>query len=88
MSGDFTDRLPRDTAPILEQIVAELRALREETHATRMAVETLGHDIRAELATTRRIFREEVNLEASNLGDRLAALERRVSSLEERQPAP
>ena len=46
MSNDSPDRLPDeappDTNPMLEQLVEELRALREETQATRIAVENMS----------------------------------------------
>jgi hypothetical protein len=46
MSNDSSDPLPGaetpDTNPMVEQIVAELRALREETQATRIAVENMS----------------------------------------------
>jgi hypothetical protein len=85
MSGDVTDKLPpdgqRDTAPILEQIVAELRALREDSHATRIAVEELGARMDRLISETRAGFRRELGADVDLIHSRLDRLEADVRAL-------
>jgi hypothetical protein len=83
MSDDVTDRLPRDTNPILERILEELRALRE-LPATSARLETKLDALRAELVATRRVLRDELGLETTSTQTRLDDVERRLRAIEER----
>ena len=85
-SENLTDRLPRDTAPILEQIVEELRGLREDTRATRAAVEDLGAHVDRLTAETRASFRRELGADVDLIHSRLDRLEADVRALRGGQP--
>jgi outer membrane murein-binding lipoprotein Lpp len=97
MSNDPTDQLPDDagrtTAPILEQLVAEVRlmradvgALRAESRATRRGVDDLGTRLDRLIAETRAGFRRELGAEAELTNARLDRLEADVRALKEQRP--
>lgn len=83
MSNDLTDNLPRDTNPMLEEILAEVRALGGVPPAIER-LEAKIDDLHADMAGTRRLFREELVLEAKTIEERLAGFDRRIRALEER----
>jgi hypothetical protein len=86
MSDDTTDRelptAPRDTNPILERILDELRAIREDNAALRTELRAGFAELRRELSETRGTYRSELSLETTNLNARLADVERRLQALE------
>jgi hypothetical protein len=102
VSNDTTDRFPpdgpRDTNPMLEEILATVRELRglpaavDELGARLSRLETkidgIARDLRNELGGTRDVFRKELGLESNNARELIADLDRRVRAIEERKPAP
>jgi hypothetical protein len=89
MSDETTDRelptAPRDTNPMLAEILAEVRALRgvpEQVAALRTELRAGFAELRRELSETRATYRAELSLETANLNARLADLERRLLDLE------
>jgi hypothetical protein len=86
MSDDTTDRelptAPKDTAPILERILDELRALRENVARVETKLDRALVEIRTDLSRTRNVAREELSLESKDLSERMAALERRMDAID------
>src|SRR5205823_66578 len=88
MSGDVTDNLPpaegpRDTNPMLERILEEMRLgfadVRERIGALDARLERGFAELRTDIARSRAVYREELALEAKDLNERMGALERRVN---------
>jgi hypothetical protein len=72
-----------DTAPILERILEELRAMREDNAKLRAELRGGFADLRRELSETRTAFRGEISLESTSANARLADHERRLAALED-----